>query len=183
MLAGDQPLVGFRLGAADPVTLQPVTTIHAGDEFALVAYVRDLRSQPKGVFSAYLDVNFPAAQFEVSGPIRHLGGFTNGISGTATLGIIDEVGGFSENTRPPGGAEQILVTIPFIARQAGEFTFTADAADLAIGHEVLVYGSNDVVPGGLAAVSKCDHHDCSRVPDRLHISTPSTTSTLCGRRR
>lgn len=146
LLAGDaSPLVGFRLGIADINTLQPISSVHAGDEFALVAYVRDLRPQPEGVFSAYLDVNFPAAQFEVSGQIQNLGGFINAISGAVGSGIADEVGGFAENTHPPGGAEQLVAAIPIIARQAGEFTLTADAADLVVGHEVLLFGRNEPI--------------------------------------
>jgi hypothetical protein len=149
LLAGDGlvPAISVRLEAADPVTLQPIAEIHPGDEFAVVAYARDLRPNPQGVFSGYFDLVYPKNFVQVGGPIAHRGLFTNGVAGEVIeLGTVDEVGGFSEKLKPPASAgEQLLAAIPMRATAIGVVVFETNAADL-LGHDMLLYGDSSIIP-------------------------------------
>ena len=139
--------MGIRLEAADPVTLQPITAIRPGDEFAIVAYARDLRPQGQGVFSAYFDLEYSASLLVANGQITQRGVFTNGVEGDVLVpGTVDEVGGFSERLKPPASnGEQLLAAIPMRAKGIGVIELTTNAAE-SFGHDMLLYGDNASLP-------------------------------------
>jgi len=143
-VVADVDVVRIRLEAADLLG-NPVSSVAVGDDFQLQVYVEDLRTEPDGVFAAYLDV-FYTSQASVNGAITYGAEYPNGQWGdTGTPGVVDEVGA-SDGFTPLGGGEFLLCSIPFEAVSAGTVSFTADPAEESPSHDVLVFGSNDPVP-------------------------------------
>jgi urease beta subunit len=129
---------------------QPVTQLAPGAEFVLRAYVTDLRAEPEGVFSAYVDVTYPTAlvssQAGSGDGVVNEAPYTNDSSGDAnTAGLINEAGGFANSTSPLGGGERLLFTVLMRANSAGVATFTLDPAD-EVGNDMSVYGEDLGVP-------------------------------------
>jgi hypothetical protein len=126
----------------------PVTTISAGEDFWVFAYVQDIRTPAEGVFAAYADILFDSTivSSQASSLTDVVFGtkYQNGKSGFfATPGLIDEIGAFGPIS-PVGGGKELLFAIPFRAEQAGQVTFRLDPSD-TIGREVLVFGENEPV--------------------------------------
>ena len=115
--------VGFRLALTD-TTGAPITSTRVGDEFVLEVYVEDLRDDPAGVFSAYLDVLYTANLVTATGPPSFEGSiYTNGQSGNVNVvGVISEAGGV-DGISPLGGGEFFLFSVPMLARSEGTATF------------------------------------------------------------
>ncbi len=138
-------LASVRLGASN-LDGTPTTAITVGQPFLLNGYVRDLSDAGGGVFAAYVDVNYPGAAATITGPITFGSEFPNGQSGnTSQAGLIDEVGAFDGLDRL-GATEALLFSVPMRATQAGNFTFTMDAADVLPQHNLLLFDRDDPVP-------------------------------------
>lgn len=139
-------LASIRLGAAD-TSGKPITSIAAGQQFLLQAFVQDLRTPVAGgVFAAYLDIDYPATAASVSGAIQYGDDYPNGQSGATNVpGLIDEAGGFDGIDRL-GGDEGLLLSIPMQAVQPGSITFVPNQADLQPEHAVLLFDLNDPAP-------------------------------------
>ena len=159
LLAGDvaiplgegegESLVAIRLQPADPITLQPITSVHQGTEFLLLAFVDDLRPAPAGVFAAYVDINYPDSVFELPAeqPLFYDGDFRNGKAGDVSQGgLVDEFGAFSSAAGVPGSGEQRLGGVRLTATQTGEVTFSTDAADESPFHDFLLFNDDDPLP-------------------------------------
>ena len=139
-----EDLVRIRLeAAANDGTL--LDTIGVGESFVVNAYVEDIRSAPKGVFAAYVDVVYDSNIASVNGAIVHSTAFSNGRSGnTATPGLIDEAGAFTQSTL--GGGEALLFSVPFVANAVGTLDLVIDAADTFPAHDTLLRGINTAIP-------------------------------------
>jgi hypothetical protein len=123
-----------------------LTTIEVWQQFQLRALVEDLRSEPEGVFAAFLDATYNTALAGVSGPIVYGGDYPNGQQGdTATPGLIDEAGAFAGIT-PLGGGERLMWSVVFTANAQGEAVFTPEAADVLPDHDTLLFGQGTPVP-------------------------------------
>jgi hypothetical protein len=134
------PSAHFRLELSD-LSGQPVTSIQAGEEFLLNAYVADLRSEAAGVFSAYLDVSFDSGVVVPTGNVEFGPQYGNGLSsGESVPGLLDEVGAFSVSRRPIGGGDFLLFRAPFRAETAGTVSFTAQPANLFPDSYFLLFG-------------------------------------------
>lgn len=144
-------LARFRLRAVDGQGAS-VQTLSVGQEFTLEAYVDDLRSNPDGVFSAYVDVLFAADKFTANGSFVYGPGFDFARSGeiitsgnAAGFNDVGALGGLS----PTDKKEHLLFSIKLTPTQAGTFGFqTKIADDEQIGiHDVVLYGlDNELVP-------------------------------------
>lgn len=143
------PFVRFRLAATDS-NGNPLSTLTVGQNFELRAYVQDLRGPgATGVFSPYLDVQYPQDMVQISGAIRHAATYANLASGnTAQPGLIDEAGGFGDYIQLDSN-EYLVFSVPFVARKAGAVQFQSDAADRSPDHDLFVYGSFATVPANL----------------------------------
>lgn len=134
------PSAQFRLELSD-LAGQPITSLQAGEEFYLNAYVADLRSKPQGVFAAYLDLAFDAGRIVTAGSVEFGSVYKNGRgSGGSVPGLLDEVGGFSGSIRPLGAGEFLLFRAPFRAEAAGTVSFLAEPATSMPRSVVLLYG-------------------------------------------
>ena len=116
--------------------------------FELRAFVQDLTGRETGgVFAAYLDVEYDPTLVAVGGSIIHSATYGQGPSGNVAIpGLIDEVGSF-DGLDALGPSEYLLFTVPMTGSAAGNVSFVADPADLSPAHDVLVYGTVEVVPG------------------------------------
>ena len=142
-------LVGFRLEITD-VNGNAISSTRVGDDILLNVYVEDLRDDPSGVFSGYLDILYSANLVTANGPISYEGSvYQTGQSGdTGVPGIIDEAGATDGNT-PLGGGEFFLFSVPLVAQNEGIATFDGSPADNLPLHEVTVYGVSNVVDADL----------------------------------
>ena len=140
--------VKIELMTVDASSGEEITNVRPGSDFELRAYVTDLRNQPMGVFSAYLDVVYDSTLAMVTGGIAHSDAYPNVISGsTETPGLIDEVGG-TDGVRPLGGDTHLLFSVPMRAIGQGDLRFFADPSDVLPDHQVLHFGGNATVDNG-----------------------------------
>ncbi len=134
------PIAQIRLELSD-LAGQPITSVPAGEEFYLNAYVADLRNKPQGVFAAYLDLAFDADRVVPAGNVEFGSAYKNGLNdGGSVPGLLDEVGGFS-GIRPVGAGDVLLFRAPFRAEAAGTASFLTEPATSMPRSEVLLYGA------------------------------------------
>ncbi|MBH58145.1 MAG: hypothetical protein CMJ82_13290 [Planctomycetaceae bacterium] len=148
------PKVQMRLVATD-LQGQPVDTVFLNQAFNLQGYVKDLRSEAKGVFTSYMDVEFDKSLTQVVGAISHADDYKNFNSGTidvsGDIGLIDEVGGMA-GLSELGSGEKLVFTVPMRATAAGTIVFDGNHADIKPAHQVLVYGENEEVTEELLTI-------------------------------
>ncbi len=144
---GEDSLLAVTLDAVNPETFQPLSELHQGEEFVLLASVEDLRPNGSGVFGAYLDLLYPSSFFTAAGntPLVYGSGFGNGRSGEVLNGVVDELGTFAASTNPPGPSTQPLAGIRLVATQVGEVQFSSNAADESPAHDILLFDRDDPV--------------------------------------
>jgi hypothetical protein len=123
-----------------------LTALSLGDDFVLHFITRDVRDEPKGVFAAYADVTWDQNLATVTGPIQYGAIYANGKDGnTAQPGLIDEAGAFAGGSGLDGGSYEVF-RVSMRATSGGALSFALNPADVLPQHEVLIFGSNDVVP-------------------------------------
>lgn len=128
---------------------QPVSSLTTGDTFHLHATVDDLREAGQGVFSAYVDIVYDGLLASVDGEIAFGDAYTAAREGSVAIaGLIDEVGAVG-NTTPTGSDPITLFRVPMIATEAGELTFSSNAAEFQPEHEITLYGRDTAVPANL----------------------------------
>lgn len=138
-------LVDVRLEVAN-LDGNPIKSLNVRDTFLLRGYVNDLRTDPTGVFSAYLDVSYPESIVEITGEIA----FNNLVydnlqSGdTSEPGKIDEIGA-TDGIDPLGPGEVLMFTVPFRATQVGTASFVGEPADILPLHQTSVYNRSEPV--------------------------------------
>ncbi|MBL9122456.1 MAG: hypothetical protein JNG90_02410 [Planctomycetaceae bacterium] len=133
----------------------PITTSPTGGSFLLKGYVLDQRAEGNvGVFAAFADVTWDGALASATGPIDN-SIYSTGASGTASSGLLDEIGGISGQFSPPlGPSEQLLFSVPFTAGATpGVLNFAADPADLISpgnpAHNSLLFNDPEHTIGGV----------------------------------
>ncbi|MEM8677988.1 MAG: putative Ig domain-containing protein [Planctomycetota bacterium] len=147
-------LVVTATGTAVEVTLATldgdgnvINSVGAGETFTLVGYVQDVRTAPTGVFSAYMDVNYPEGLITPSGSIEHDSTYSAGTSGsTATPGLIDEVGGVDGISQLGGDLEEVFRLQMTAGTTPGTAIFTTDMADDPIQHVLTVFTETGATP-------------------------------------
>lgn len=125
-------VIGVRLEAVDS-SGDPVSAVATGQAFNLRVYVQDLRPEVqgelRGVFAAFVDVNFDSTLAQVNGAITYGDSFPVGRLGdTDTPGLINDAGATASST-PLGMDEFLLLSVPMVATSSGTLEFTADPAD------------------------------------------------------
>jgi hypothetical protein len=184
-------LVEIQLVATD-LTGNPLpnNVVQAGQQFLVSAFVQDIREDfpdsLKGVFSAYLDVLYPA-NLATPVPSATSGfGFTIDFAAPFTegrkaqflpaSGLIDEVGAFraSAPAQPSTPQQQRLFTTRFTAQfppgGIGSIVFTADPADLQPQNQVSLIRS-----GVLDPITGVDFGLAVPTAQVSYVSTPVIT--------
>lgn len=123
------------LTAPDGTTL---TTLGANQDFILKLFAMDLRSTQRGVFAAYMDVEWDSTKAVATGPIQFSSAYGGQQSGTVSPGLIDEVGAFAGTNELGIGAHEVF-RIPMRTTGTGNLVFIAGPADALPAHQVLVY--------------------------------------------
>jgi hypothetical protein len=147
-------MVRYRLDTAD-TRGNPIDQVDLQQEFELRIWVQDIRSVPRGVVSAYVDVVYdPALTAVVPGSLRH--GPAYGTIGRGNLdgaGLLDEVGSFADGylnlpplPNPLGGTEALLFSARFAPREPGIASFASDGADILPLHSTTVLDLDGAVP-------------------------------------
>jgi large repetitive protein len=124
---------------------QAAVAFEVGEEFLAHVFVSDIRAQPRGVVSAFVDLLFPGNKVSVVGAIQFGSRFDRDRSGAVASGNLDEVGGMSELT-DTGDQEFLLFTVRLRADQAGTQVIQTDPADVLPLHDTLLFDSVDAVP-------------------------------------
>ncbi len=134
----------LRLETTD-LSGNPISTVASGGEFLLNVRTKDLRTSPKGVFAAYVDVTYDPDLVSVANTTLVYGDeYENGKSGDATqAGLIDEGGAFAGFTQL-GGDEYLVFSVRMKADDTGQVQFVGDPAD-DTGHQLLVFGDDTAV--------------------------------------
>ena len=119
---GPGPLARVALKTTDAAG-NAISSINAGQQFYLEAWVTDQRISPLGIAAAYLDVTYPSALASVAGAIAAGAEFPHFVAAsTATAGLIDEAGA-GRTTALADANEHRLWRLPFVANARGEATF------------------------------------------------------------
>lgn len=151
--------VAVRLQAFD-LSGNPITVINPGQEFDMVAFVQDLRTDDTvgnptdklGVYSAYFDLLFNNSLVSLSGPVVFNGTSNGGpwgsgqTAGTTTPGLLDESGAFQGSTQLLTSDEVELYRVRMRANATGQANFAADPADVVPLHDILVFEPPSAVP-------------------------------------
>lgn len=143
-------VISYRLEFTDAAS-RVIDETSVGESVTLSVYVSDTRINPKGVFSAYLDVNYDSQLvYVIEDSLVHGDDFLTATRGDVSqLSTLDEVGAFrsTAGTLPQlsGGNEFLLWSIGLEAMSPGTALFTSDPADLLPRHETTVNGRNDAI--------------------------------------
>ena len=124
----------------------PISSIEHDAEFLMSVYTQDLRNNPSGVFSAYVDVTYEAEFALPIGPINHEDVYFRGASGsTEQPGLLDEMGGV-DGTIPLDGQPYKVFSLPFVAlQQSGILTFQTGPATDQSSHPTLLYQTTNIL--------------------------------------
>ena len=135
--------------------VRPSTTeAQIGDSIIFDVLVKDERSVPLGIVSAYVDLHFPADRLElVPGSVIFGPKFgENATHGTGTPGLVDETGSLIAGLldapplpAPVGIEAEVLFSAEFVAVATGESMLTTDMVDLFPRHATTLLGIDDAV--------------------------------------
>lgn len=153
--------VNIRLELTD-LSNNVISTIPAGNEFKVRAYVDDIRTSPPdptrtGVFSVYFDLLYDSGLVATIPDSFNRFGFDitfsspydrNGLSANNSfLNVIEETGAFQSSTdNPTGPAEFLVYETKFRALVPGNADFVADPPDVSPFHDILLFEPPVVVP-------------------------------------
>jgi hypothetical protein len=159
----------FRFEAVD-LTGSTVDAVQLGEEFELRVHVRDARTEPQGIASAYLDVDYnPQLVTYVPASLAFGSDFGAIPNGSAADGVLDEVGSFIDGIlaipplpEPVGVEETLFLSARFRATQLGLAPFVGNSADVLPLHSITMLGIDDGIG---AAQVKYDSIEVTIVPE------------------
>ena len=123
-----------------------VTSVGENDEFMLRVYAEDLRSNPEGVFAAYVDIPFDTGLVQLNGSVIHGPLFPNVTSAdSSTDGLLNDFGGAGLLT-PSGSGPLLVFEQPMKSLSAGSVDFSLATGDNPPFTDVLLYGNNTATP-------------------------------------
>jgi hypothetical protein len=173
-------VISFRLETTDQDN-NVISNVEVGDEFVLNVYVADLRDEPFGVFSAFLDILYDSQLIQVDGAVTFGSSYPNfSSSDTSTAGLIDETGAIA-SFNELGGGEFLLFSVPLQAKAAGEAGFVGEAADDAQASELLLFGEDgsiDIEDVIFGTTELTVNPAFDAVDDEMSVNEDSTGITL-----
>ncbi len=142
-LRGHGKELRIRLATTDAAG-QPITHVKPYEELWLNVFVQDVRPHGKGVFAAYVDIQYDNSRVIPDRELVHGPAYPHATSGSlSSLGQIDEAGG-TDGVRPLGTGEHLLLQVPMRAVQEGWASFSAHEADESPIHDLFFF--NDTEP-------------------------------------
>jgi hypothetical protein len=152
-VGNSQKDINLRLEVTD-LNNKPISTIAAGSEFKVRAYVQDIRTSAPdpsrtGVFAIYFDLLYDGGLITTKNDPANRFGFginfaapynSNGLSANNSfVNVIDEVGAFQTGSEALGSTEYLLTQMTFRANNPGVAQFVADPPDLSPFHDILLF--------------------------------------------
>ncbi len=152
-VGNSQKDINLRLEVTD-LNNNPISTIAAGSEFKVRAYVQDIRTSAPdpsrtGVFAAYFDLLYDGGLITTKNDPANRFGFainfaapynSNGLSANNSfVNVIDEVGAFQTGSESLGSSEYLLTQMTFRANTPGVAQFVVDPPDLSPFHDILLF--------------------------------------------
>ena len=128
-------------------------SVDPGDTFTLIAYVEDVRSDSsdigtaiRGVFAAFLDVDYDSSGATANGGIVHSDFYNGATSGSnESAGVLDEVGGIA-SLRPTGSGQIEVFRQSFTAgSSSATIVFSSNAPEDQAQQQTLSYGLDEPV--------------------------------------
>lgn len=180
----DAPLVQFILKVTDS-NGNVITQIANGQTFELRVFTKDLSpTNPNGVFSAYMDIEWDAQFAELLGQSTFGPAYSSGqgsTQGTRTPGLIDEIGTLQPSFTNSAG-ELLLFKQTFTAKKSGVFTFSSNEADVET-NETTVNPPNHTVQIPNSRIEFGDvqltvDSTVTAVTDTFNVDEDSTNQTL-----
>lgn len=128
----------------------PISSIQAGQEFILSAFVEDTSSGPidssyGGAFSAFIDVAYDSDLAVPVGDFEFGDNYTVTQSGEFKNDLLDEVGGSAASLEELGRDPLELFSLRMRAQGEGTLTFASNPADQLPAHEVTLYNKNSAI--------------------------------------
>lgn len=142
---GDEDLVFLDLEVTN-ADGQTLTDVYQGETFFVDIYASDLRSNPTGVYSAALDIEYDDTLAAVQTPIVF--GANYPVRRKVDLsqsGLIDELGAVGGAT-PTNTQRTLLARVPMQASAPGALDLTANPADILPEHDITLVERNSPVP-------------------------------------
>ncbi len=143
------PLARLRLSVTDSAG-NDINEVTIGRPFQLRGYTQDLRDNPLGVFSAYLDVLIENFELIELSNLTFGSDYGNARDGELQGGLIDEVGATDGET-PLGGMERLLFTVDVVPLAPGVVSFIGEPADIIPLHAVTLFGVDENLPTTLVS--------------------------------
>jgi hypothetical protein len=129
----------------------PISSVAVGQTFQLEAFAQDTRPTPHGMYAAYTDLTYSAANVSlVPGSFTLAPGVTGANTPDAgTAGILTNAGGFwSSTSTPPGGVRLPIFSVHMVAQASAIASFTSGASSSAPITDTLLFGLDVAVPNG-----------------------------------
>ena len=153
-LTGEGPLIELRLEATDLLG-NIIDQVVVGETFEVRVLAEDLRSDPEGVFAAFLDVQHDASLASVVEASDDEPGFAiefgpefpNDQKADLADGRVDETGAIA-GLATLGGGEFLLFRVRYRAENTGTLSLFADPADAPVVNDSLLFGLDQPVPVG-----------------------------------
>jgi len=107
----------------------PVNDLHVGDNFILHVWAQDTRTNARGVYAAYLNLNWDSALASLSGNTSHGEHFSNGLTdGYSAPGSLSHVGGFADVGQGKDSRYEVF-SVRIHATAAGELSIATSSAE------------------------------------------------------
>lgn len=170
----ETPAVDFSLSAT---TLDgvPIDNLHVGDAFVLHVWAQDTRNDARGVFAAYLNLNWDTSLAALAGDTVHGEHFSNEKNdGKAAAGSLNRVGGFGDGILTKADRNEVF-SVPMRATAAGELSIaTSSAPDVIPFFSILEYGVDGRVPDSDVLFGKFSIHIATASPAEPPPNTADT---------
>jgi hypothetical protein len=142
----EAPSVSLSLTATTLEGLS-IDNLHVGDNFTLHVWAQDTRTDARGVFAAYLNLNWDESLAAQIGSPAHADHFPNAKKdGDAAPGSLIRVGGVCDGLPTHSGLVEVF-SVPMRAAAAGELSIaTSSAADGTPLYWVLEHGFDGEIP-------------------------------------
>ncbi|MCR9208295.1 MAG: hypothetical protein NXI28_08710 [bacterium] len=177
--SSDSPMVRFRVDVRDSQH-RPIENLQAGVEYHAKVYVQDLRDLTSenpdhsgfgGVFQAWVDLQF-SDNLRPTGSVQLNESFLSNATPEMDGAILRNLGGTSRDLKPHGGAEQLLIDVPFVVlgtELPSRIQVSPSAAQL---EPVLLFGIGEVIENQNIAASGVDFPPVFRIDSADEAGSP-----------
>ncbi|MDX1927677.1 MAG: beta-propeller domain-containing protein [Pirellulaceae bacterium] len=158
---------------------EAVNTLKQGEEYWIEVQVADGRVNPKGVFAAYVDVQFDTSSLLVVGNVEGIGNFQNGVRAKISENLIASFGAFSNLIAPSNEANSRVARIRVQAQKDGTTHLSATQSQ-GPSDETLLFGLNNPIKDVSIFTPFLGASTKTAAPTGLAPTTPELYGDLSG---